>query len=464
MNTNFKSISQTYAGRIPQPEYNERRNKFARQLAPESLAIIVSNPERIRSNDTDYNYRQSSNLLYLTGFPEPESALVVTNFGGQYQSILFVLPKNKERETWTGIREGVFGAKANYAVDRAYPVDQFAVVTAKLLQKARQVYYKFDRNQFFDIQFTKLWQKVQKPLFNPETIVHEMRLIKSESELTVLRQAAFISAQAHCAAALRLGEPELMEFQLQATIENVFTEYGAQAPAYNSIVAAGNNACVLHYTTNRDRIKPKDLVLIDAACELDGYATDITRTFPASGKFSRAQSEIYQLVLNAQLAAIRIIKPGKTLHQIHSAASKVLRLGLVELGILPVEMNSRRNSLRLYRAAKKAGTGDQLLRLESLFMHGTSHYMGLDVHDVGMTAEKGGGKDRTLEPGMVFTIEPGLYINAVDTRVLAKYRGIGVRIEDDVLVTADGCEVLTSGVPKSIAEIETLISSAPLVN
>jgi Xaa-Pro aminopeptidase len=442
--------------------YAERTAEFVGKLAPNSIAIIVSNPEHTRSNDTEYEYRQSSDVLYVNGFPEAESAIVLTNIGGRPKLVLFVRPKDRAQEVWTGIRVGVDGAKQLYLANEAHTFEQFASVMGKLLKRADRVYYKFGHNAHFDKQFTDVWQDEQKPLYNPETVLHEMRLFKSEAELTIMRRAAQISAEAHIAAARRLV-PGLKEYQIKATMEGYFLENGASGPAYGSIIASGNNAVILHYTSNRDTIKDGDLVLIDAACELQGYAADITRTFPANGKYSEAQREIYQLVLNAQEAAIRMSKPGMSINHVHGIASKVLRAGLVKLGILPKEMGNRRNAMRLFKEAKKRGDGSEktLLMLGSFFMHGTSHWMGLDVHDVGtMNVRKGKGRDRKLEPGMVFTVEPGLYIDKDDQRVAEKYRGIGVRIEDDIVITADGCEVITAGVPKTIESIEKLMSEA----
>ena len=442
--------------------YAGRTAEFVGKLAPNSIAIIVSNPEHTRSNDTQFEYRQSSDVLYVNGFPEAESAVVLTNIGGKSKMILFVRPKDRAQEVWTGIRVGIDGAKHQFLANEAYTFDKFAEIVGKLLAKADNVYYKFGHNEHFDKQFTAAWQEEQKPLFNPETVLHEMRLFKSEAELTIMRRSAEISAEAHIAAARRLV-PGLKEYQIKATMEGHFLENGASGPAYGSIIASGNNAVILHYTSNRDTIKDGDLVLIDAACEFEGYAADITRTFPANGKYSDAQREIYQLVLDAQLAGIRMSKPGKSLNQVHGAASKVLRAGLVKLGILPPEMGNRRNALRLYKAAKKRGDGSEktMLMLGSFFMHGTSHWMGLDVHDVGtMGTRSGKGKDRKFEAGMVFTVEPGIYIDKDDKRVPAKYRGIGVRIEDDIVITADGCEVITAGVPKTIDAIEQLMAEA----
>jgi Xaa-Pro aminopeptidase len=441
--------------------YAGRTAEFVGKLAPNSVAIIVSNPEHTRSNDTQFQYRQSSHVLYVNGFPEADSAIVLTNIGGRNRIILFVRPKDHEREIWTGIRIGVDGAKQNYLANEAHTFDNFAGVVGKLLKRADRVYYKFGNNAHFDKQFTSAWQDDQKPLYNPETVLDEMRLFKSEAELQIMRRAADISVEAHIMAARRLV-PGLKEYQIQATIEGHFLECGASGPAYGSIVASGNNAVILHYTTNRDTIQDGDLVLIDAACEYDGYAADITRTLPASGKFSEAQREIYQLVLDAQEAGIRMAKTGKSLWQVHGAASKVLRRGLVKLGILAPEMATRASTLRAYKEAKARGDGSEknLVTLGSFFMHGTSHWMGLDVHDVGRGKRSDSGKDRKMLPGMVFTVEPGIYIDKNDTRVAAKYRGIGVRIEDDIVITEDGCEVITAGVPKTIDAIEKLMSEA----
>lgn len=441
--------------------YAGRTAEFVGQLAPNSVAIIVSNPEHTRSNDTKFEYRQSSDVLYVNGFPEAESAIVLTNIGGKSRMILFVRPKDREQEVWTGIRVGVDGAKKQYLANEAHTFDKFATVLGKLLAKADRVYYKFGHNEHFDKQFIGAWQDDQKPLYNPETVLHEMRLFKSEAELTIMRRAAEISAEAHVLA-MRRVVPGLKEYQLRATMEGHFLENGASGPAYGTIVASGNNAVILHYTSNRDTIADGDLVLVDAACEFEGYAADITRTFPANGKFSEAQREIYQLVLDAQEAGIRMSKAGKTLFQVHGATSKVLRAGLVKLGILAPEMATRRGTLRLIREAKARGDGSEknLVTLGSFFMHGTSHWMGLDVHDVGKGTRSDSGKDRKMLPGMVFTVEPGIYIDKDDKRVPAKYRGIGVRIEDDIVITADGCEVITAGVPKTIDAIEQLMSEA----
>lgn len=447
--------------------YAARLKDFADRMKPNSVAIIVANPERTRSNDTEFEFRQSSDLLYLTGFPEPEAALMVSKIGRKLTSTLFVRPKDRAREIWTGIRQGVEGAKANFACDRALTVDQFAKELASALSQAKVVYYKYGHSEHFDAQFDKTWKPQQRTLMNPEAIVHEMRLFKSERELDIMRHAAKISAAAH-SEAMRLCQPGSTEYQLEAVIESVFRFNGADFTAYNSIVAGGNNAVILHYTTNNDPLKDGDLMLVDAGCEYQGYASDITRGFPVSGKFSDAQRTVYQLVLDAQKAAIQAGVAGSSLAKVHQAASKVLRAGLFKLGIIPKAVSTMAGERRALQehakavaAAKAGGTAapTEPVTLRSFFMHGTSHWLGLDVHDVGTGGTRDPfGKKRKLEPGMVFTVEPGLYFDKDDTRVPESFRGIGVRIEDDVAITADGHEVLTAGVPKEIHEIEALMS------
>lgn len=445
-------------------DMRSRLDRFWAKMAPDSVAILVSNPERTRSHDTEYAYRQSSDLLYLNGFPEPESVLVVCKLSGRNSKrrVMFVRPKDRVREIWTGIRAGVEGATRDYLADQAFTVDKFDEELGKLIADAKTVYYRFGVNPEFDEQFNKVWRPTQKPLLNYEEILHEMRLFKTEDELVLMRHAAAISAEAHRQAMLATY-PGVKENQVQAVLEYVFRYHGASYVAYNSIVAGGNNAVILHYNNNDQVINDGDLVLVDAACEYGGvaggYASDITRCWPANGKFTDAQREIYQLVLDAQVAALNAVKPGVPLAHIHQTASRVIRRGLIRLGILPVTATAHAARKKQKDDAKKP------LELADFFMHGTSHWMGLDVHDVGKYAttdgtrsDKGKGKRRVLKPGMVFTIEPGLYFDKDDERVPAKYRGIGVRIEDDVVVTPDGCENLTAGVPKTVEAIEALMA------
>jgi Xaa-Pro aminopeptidase len=440
-----------------------RLNAFHARMEPNSVALIVSNPERTRSHDTEFQYRQASDMLYLNAFPEPHSMLVLCKLSGarKHSVVMFVQPKDRAREIWTGVRLGPEGAKADFLASEAYTNDQMEKLLTELMLKAQTVYYRFGINTELDEQFRKLWQPLQKPLRNPDDIVHELRLFKTGKELDLMRHACSISAEAHVEA-MKSTRPGMREYQLQAVLEFMFKYHGASDSAYGSIVAGGNNAVILHYTSNRDTLKDGDLVLVDAGCEYMGYASDITRTWPVNGKFTEAQREIYQLVLDAEQAAIKCVRPGIPLARVHQTASRVMRRGLVKLGILP-------KSATAHAARKKNKNAEQPkpLQLTDFFMHGTSHWMGLDVHDVGkyMTGDgtrtdRGKGKRRKLERGMVFTVEPGLYFDAHDERVPAKYRGIGIRIEDDVLVTEHGCEVLTVAVPKSIRELEATIGTA----
>lgn len=438
---------------ISKLSYLSRLNRLWEQMADDSVCILVSNPECKRSNDTHFPFRQSSEIVYLNGFPEPNSVLIVSKFGGKQDVIMLVQPKDKERETWDGIRQGVEGAKKNFFCSEAYPVGDLDKVVGRLIKSADNVYYHFGQNRKFDKQFRALWKSnKQRTLLDPRKILDEMRLFKSEEELAVLRHAGLISAEAHKQAMLAC-RPGIGEHQLQAVVEFVFRSAGSVAPAYGSIVASGNHACILHYVENNDTVQDGDLVLIDAGCEIGaatgGYAGDITRCFPANGKFSPAQRELYNVVLSAQLAAIKAAKPGARLIQVHQAAERVLRNGLRKLGIIPPAGKAKTNSLSL----------------DDLMPHGTSHWLGLDVHDVGGYNDQADSKEksadypkrRVLEPGMVFTVEPGLYIDKNEKRAPARYRGIGIRIEDDLVITSDGNEVLTAAVPKTVEEIEALM-------
>jgi len=439
--------------------FSARRARFLAKLPAGSVAIFVSNPEQTRSNDTEFPYRQSSDVLYLSAFPEPESLLILTNIAGEKSFQMLVRAKDRQQEIWTGIRCGVEGARTEYGAEAAYTVDEFKQVVAKLLGKAQQVYYTFGRNEHFDKLFTPLWTANQKTLANPEPLLHEMRLFKAPEEVALMRIAGEISADGHCQA-MRQCQPGVSEYELQAVLEGTFRARGADAPAYGSIVAGGNNAIVLHYVENHDALADGDLVLIDAACEYQGYAADITRTFPVNGKFSEAQREIYELVLKAQVAAIASARAGVPLVKVHETAQRVLRTGLVKLGILPKGARVKKAK----QGGKAAKGSKPALSLADFFMHGTSHWIGLDVHDVGSYSSdsadtnRRGARTRLLEPGMAITVEPGLYFDKDDKRVARKYRGIGVRIEDDVVITADGNEVLTAGVPKTVADIEALMA------
>jgi Xaa-Pro aminopeptidase len=485
------------APRLSKNFFAGRRSEFIKKMPANSVAIIVTNPERTRSNDTEYAYRPSSDVLYLSNFPEPECVLVFTKFKGDNRFLMFVRPKDKMREIWTGIRYGTDGAQNAFGADEAFNIDEFEKQVGPLVDQADQVLYRLGRNEHFDTRFNTIWSKSQKPLANPEDIIHELRLFKSPEELAIMRHAGMISAQAHVEA-MRLSRPGLYEYQLQASLESIFRFNGADYPAYTSIVGGGNNANILHYIENKAELQDGDLVLIDAACEYQGYASDITRTFPVNGKFTEAQREIYEVVLASQKAAIAMSKPGVRLMEVHETSSNVLRKGLVRLGILPKthltaegekkvmdawqKKNEKAKAAETGKAitakaastaakasvkasakgsakASSTATGAEPLRLFDFFMHGTSHWIGMDVHDVGTYGTRSQkGKKRPLKTGMVFTVEPGLYISQDETRVQAKYRGIGIRIEDDVAVTAKGHEVLTAGVPKEVAEIEAVMA------
>jgi Xaa-Pro aminopeptidase len=439
---------------ISKEEFAERRQTFISKLLPNSVAFVTSNAEHTRSNDTEFPFRQSSDVLYLSDFPEPQSIIVLTNIEGLPRFSMLVRPKDKAREIWTGRRFGPDGAKAEFQADQTYTIDQFPKIASDFLAKAENVYYRFGRNLEFDSLFNTEWVKLSRPLHNPEMVCHEMRMLKSSRELELMRYAAGISARAH-RQAMHVCKPGMKEYQIQAELEHIFLTEGARSPAYGSIVAGGNNAVILHYVENSHELKDGELLLIDAACEYRGYASDITRTFPINGKFSKAQKDIYDLVLKSQLKAIEIAKPEVTLLQLHEAASIVLREGLVELGVLTEDVQTAELEKTAIEKAKSEGKEAELLCLKDLFMHGTSHWLGLDVHDVGTIGTRSElAKTLPMKPGMVFTVEPGLYFDPDDARLPEKYRGIGIRIEDDVLITARGHDVLTSDAPKDRSEIE----------
>lgn len=414
------------------------------KLPAKSMAIVVANSELTRNGDVYHEYRQNSDMLYLSQFTEPESVLVLSNLAGCNEFIMFVRPKDKSKEVWTGKRCGTDNAVKIFGADKACVIDDLTTVLAPMLKTAAQVYYTLGINCTLDEKFKSVWNVVKTPLFDVTKLISELRLFKSSTEIELMRKAAAISGHAH-ARTMEMTKPSLYEFQLQATIEHDFKYNGGTGLAYGSIVAAGNNACTLHYESNSSKIKNGDLILIDAGCEFHGYASDITRTFPANGKFSLSQKVVYELVLKAQLAAIAMCQTGNSIQSVHDEAAKVMSDGLIELGLIDPKSSKT-------DAAK----------LTDFFMHGTSHYLGLDVHDVGSyrNAAKPDetGKNRLLAPGMVITVEPGLYFDNGDKRIPSQYRGIGVRIEDDVLITANGHDVLSKSAPKTVKEIEALMA------
>jgi aminopeptidase P (EC:3.4.11.9). Metallo peptidase. MEROPS family M24B len=428
-------------------EYRRRRRILAKAIGPEALAILPAAREVTRNRDVHYPFRQGSDFSYLTGFPEPDAWLVIAPRRKEGEFVLFCRPRDPEREQWDGARLGVEGAVERFGADQAYPLTELDTLMPTLIDGRQRLYYPIGTEAALDAQVMgwvrQVRAKARTGAVAPETFVtlesvlHEQRLIKSPSEIAVMRRAARISACAH-SDLMRLCRPGLNEARLEAEFQHRCALAGARHLAYPSIVAGGEHACVLHYVENNAPLRDGDLVLIDAGCELDGYASDITRTFPVNGRFTPVQRTIYELVLRAQRAAIERARPGRRWNEPHEAAVKVLTRGLVELGIL----NGKTKDLIKDEAYKP------------YYMHRTGHWLGMDVHDVG--AYKRDGDWRELQPGMVLTIELGLYLGQDET-IPEPYRGIGVRIEDDVLITEQGHEILSEAAPKEPDAIETLM-------
>ncbi|WP_115575797.1 aminopeptidase P N-terminal domain-containing protein [Xanthomonas campestris] len=425
-------------------EYARRRKQLMQMAGDQAILILPAAPERVRSHDTHYPYRQDSDFWYLSGFPEPEAVLVLVPGRKHGEAILFCRERDAEREAWDGPRAGQEGAVAQYGMDDAYPIDDVDEILPGLLEGRSRVYYHFGRDVDFDLKLIGWLKRVREQVRHGAQppheflelghLLHEQRLFKSRDEIALMQQAADISVRAH-RAAMRLACPGVHEYQLQAEIEREFRAADAW-PAYGSIVGTGSNACVLHYRANNARSRDGELVLVDAGAEYRGYAADITRTFPVNGRFSAAQRALHDLVGAAQAAALAQAQPGIAYEAGHLAAVQTLTEGLLRLGLLKgtLERNlAEGHYKRFYR-------------------HKTGHWLGLDVHDVG--EYRLAGESRLLEPGMVFTIEPGLYVSADDTSVDAKWRGIGIRTEDNVLITADGHRVLTDALARSADEIE----------
>ncbi|NVB77693.1 MAG: M24 family metallopeptidase [Kofleriaceae bacterium] len=422
-----------------------RRDAYMQAIGKTGVAIVRSLPERLRNGDSYHLFRQVSDLVYLTGFVEPETTLVLRPGHDTERVIMFVRPRDPEMETWDGRRAGIEGAKARYGADAAYPAAELASKLGELIANSEELHYSLGLDDEMDLLVTHTIARLRKTekrgkrppraVVDPRLALHELRLHKRPEELTAMRKAAAISSDAHVAA-MRAGKPGSFEHELEALINYTFRKNGSEGPGYATIVGAGENATILHYIENRCAIADGDLVLVDAGCEYNHYTADITRTWPANGRFTDAQRRVYKIVLDCQIEAVAMVKPGITLDDIHNHCVKKLTEGMIALGLL-------------------SGTADERVADQSyrkFYMHGTSHWLGLDVHDVGAYTQ--GGKARPLEPGMVITVEPGLYIAHDAPDVPDALRGIGVRIEDDVLVTANGHEVLTAACPKSIEDIE----------
>lgn len=426
--------------------FAQRRARVLERLPAGQALLLLPHHHHLRNGDAEFRYRQCSDILYLSGWEDPECALLLRP-GCDQPFILFVQEKNEEMEIWTGIREGPEGARTRFGADEAFTWAELKDKLGTLLIGYDTLHYAAGHDADYDrlvlgsiaskrkVAQRKHAKPVPDSFMNPGRILHELRLFKDDRELDVMRQAGSITGRAHVAA-MEAAAPGVREFELEALIDYTFRREGGSGPGYTSIVGGGANACILHYITNREPLMEGDLVLIDAGCELHWYTADVTRTFPVSGRFTEAQKELYSLVLEAQLACIDHCRPGNSFKSIHELAIRTLTEGMVRLGLL-------------------SGDVDKLIEDEDYkryYMHGTSHWLGMDVHDVGSYVGLDGS--RPLEAGMVLTVEPGLYVMPDDMDAPERFRGLGIRIEDDIAVTEGAPEVLTAGIPKTIDEVE----------
>ena len=431
-------------------EYRQRRKKLMDLMGNESIAIIPTGTVYIRNRDVEFPFRPDSDFYYLTGYAEPEAVAVLVPDRDHGEFVLFCRENDPVMETWNGRRSGIEGAVNEYDADDAFPVSDLDEILPGLLENKERIYYTMGNNVTFDQRVMGWVNQVRKrartgvsapdEFISLNHFVHEMRLYKSRAEIAAMRKAAKISAQAH-KRAMQICRPGMMEYQIEAEIKYVFSQLGAREPAYPLIVGSGANSCILHYTENNRELKDGDILLIDAGSEYNYYASDISRSFPVNGKFSRTQREVYDIVLQAQLAAIEKVKPGNHWDEPHNAAIEVLTAGMIDLGII-------------------RGNLHDLIKDQSYtryYMHRTGHWLGMDVHDVG--DYKVEGDWRTFETGMVLTVEPGMYLPAGSKGLPRKWWNIGIRIEDDVLVTATGNEILSKDVPKTVDAIETLMAN-----
>lgn len=429
--------------------YAKRRAVLARALG-DGVAVIPAAQIRLRNRDTEYEFRQSSDFYYLTGFNEPDAVLVIAPHR-EKQAALFPLPRERSKEIWTGKRAGVAGVLETYKLDEAFELAELDERLPDYLVGANALYYDFGNDEAFDRRIREALERarsrarrkgvVPQSIHTLGSVLHEQRLIKSPEEIAKMRRAGEITRLGHMAG-MRATRPGLPEYELEAVIEHTYRVNGAQDVAYPSIVAGGANATILHYNTNRETLRDGDLVLVDSGCEFDTYASDVTRTWPVNGRFSPEQRAIYEVVLAAQKAAIDCVRPGRSYDDAHTAAVRVITEGLIELKLL-------------------AGSRDENIeneRYRDFYYHTTGHWIGLDVHDVGAYTQGDGKTARTLQPGMAVTVEPGLYVPD-DLECDARFKGIGVRIEDDILCTPDGPDNLTADIPKEIGELESLVGA-----
>jgi len=433
---------------LDKKEFARRRRAVMEEMGEGSIAILPAAPVRTRNRDVEYPYRQDSDFYYVTGFEEPEAVAVLVPGRKRGEYILFCRERDPEMELWNGVRSGLEGACEDYGADDAFPIGDVDDIIPGLLENQSRVYYAMGYYPDFDQRMIGWVNRVRTrskagvsssaDIVALDNVLHEMRLMKSKAEVRAMTRAMEISCSAHVRA-MGACRPGMGEYEVEAEINYEFMRGGSRRAAYPSIVAGGANACVLHYTENRDTLRDGDLLLIDAGAEYDYYAADITRTFPVNGRFSKSQRALYEVVLEAQAAAIEQVQPGNHWNEPHEAAVEVLAQGLVALGLIK----------------GRASTIIKKGRYRKFYVHRTGHWLGMDVHDVG--DYKIGGEWRVLEPGMVMTVEPGLYVAAGDKQVARKWWNIGIRIEDDILVTRNGNKVLTAAVPKSVADIEATV-------
>lgn len=423
--------------------YAERRARALDAIRP-GVLVLASAPLAIRNNDVEHEYRQDSDFYYLTGFDEPESVLVLAS-DAEKRFSLFVRPRDPERETWDGARAGCEGAVTAFGADAAFPIAELDEKLPQLLENNDRLFYKFGSDRPFDDKVLAALDRARakarkgswypRTFVDPGTVLHEMRRLKQTEEIAALEKAADVTREAHLEA-MKRTEPGMYEFEIEALLRAIFRRRGSERPAYTPIVGSGPNATILHHRRNDRKMLDGDLLLIDAGCEFDYYASDVTRTFPVNGHFSAQQRAVYELVLRAQLASIERIRPGETLDAVHRESLRIITQGLIDLAFIDGPLDKALEEERFKR----------------YFMHKTSHYLGMDVHDVGDYFIH--GQHRPLQAGVIVTVEPGIYVPVADDKAPPEFRGIGVRIEDDVLVTSDGHRVLTADIPKTIYDVE----------